>query len=158
MISKKRSTLKLLQDLLREHKIRKTYAALVKGQVSLDQQLIDAPLLRYELSNGERRVRVSKEGKPSKTEWRVAERFKEATLVYASPLSGRTHQIRVHGLSIGHPLVGDDKYGHQTVYSGPEARRLCLHAMRLEIPGYPVIEAPLAEDIQSVVAQLRARK
>ena len=52
MISKKRSTLKLLQDLLREHKIQKTYAAIVKGQVSLDQQLIDAPLLRYELANG----------------------------------------------------------------------------------------------------------
>jgi len=88
----------------------------------------------------------------------IAERFKEATLVYASPLSGRTHQIRVHGLSIGHPLVGDDKYGHQTIYTGPEARRLCLHAMRLEIPDYPVIEAPLPEDIQSVVAQLRAQK
>lgn len=158
MISKKRSTLKLLQDLLREHKIAKTYAALVKGNVSLDRQLIDAPLLRYELANGERRVRVSKEGKPSKTNWVVAERFKDATLVYASPLSGRTHQIRVHGLSIGHPLVGDDKYGHQTPYTGPEARRLCLHAMRLEIPGYPVIEAALPEDIQSVVAQLRARK
>ncbi|WEH91391.1 RluA family pseudouridine synthase [Acinetobacter soli] len=158
MISKKRSTLKLLQDLLREHKIAKTYAALVKGNVSLDRQLIDAPLLRYELANGERRVRVSKEGKPSKTNWVVAERFKDATLVYASPLSGRTHQIRVHGLSIGHPLVGDDKYGHQTPYTGPEARRLCLHAMSLEIPGYPVIEAALPEDIQSVVAQLRARK
>ncbi|MEX2957665.1 hypothetical protein AB3508_04225 [Acinetobacter baumannii] len=50
MISKKRSTLKLLQDMLREHKIRKTYAAIVKGQVSLDKQLIDAPLFRYELA------------------------------------------------------------------------------------------------------------
>lgn len=156
MISKKRSTLKLLQDLLREHKIQKTYAAIVKGQVSLDSQLIDQPLLRYELANGERRVRVSKEGKESKTKWVVAERFRHATLVHASPLSGRTHQIRVHGLSIGHPLVGDDKYGHQTEYKGPEARRLCLHAMRLEIPGYPVIEAPLPEDMQSLVAQLRA--
>ena len=58
MISKKRSTLKLLQDMLREHKIRKTYAAIVKGQVSLDKQLIDAPLFRYELANGERRTGV----------------------------------------------------------------------------------------------------
>ncbi len=158
MISKKRSTLKTLQDLLHEHKIQKTYAAIVKGQVSLDKQLIDAPLHRYELANGERRVRVSKEGKASKTQWNVAERFMHASLVYASPLSGRTHQIRVHGLSIGHPLVGDDKYGHQTEYRGPAPRRLCLHAMRLEIPGYPVIEAPLPEDMQSLVAQLRAQK
>ncbi|WP_445114890.1 RluA family pseudouridine synthase [Acinetobacter sp. WZC-1] len=157
MISKKRSTLKMLQDLLREHKISKTYAAIVKGQVSLDKQLIDAPLLRYELSNGERRVRVSRDGKDSKTQWNVAERFRHATLIHASPLSGRTHQIRVHGLSIGHPLVGDDKYGHQTEYRGSEARRLCLHAMRLEIPGYPVMEAPLPEDMQSLLAQLRAQ-
>ena len=158
MISKKRSTLKLLQDLLREHKIQKTYAAVVKGVVSLDQQLIDAPLLRYELANGERRVRISKDGKDSKTQWHVAERFMHATLVYASPLSGRTHQIRVHGLSIGHPLVGDDKYGHETEYKGPTPRRLCLHAMRLEIPNYPIIEAALPEDMQSIVAQLRAQK
>ena len=113
---------------------------------------------RYELANGERRVRVSSEGKESKTQWNVAERFMHATLVYASPLSGRTHQIRVHGLSIGHPLVGDDKYGHETEYKGPKPRRLCLHAMRLDIPGYAPIEAPLPEDMQSIVAQLRAQK
>lgn len=157
MISKKRSALKTLQDLLREHKIQKTYAAIVKGQVALDTQLIDAPLLRYDLNNGERRVRVAKEGKPSQTQWKVAERFRHATLVHASPLSGRTHQIRVHGLSIGHPLVGDDKYGHQVDYKGPNPRRLCLHAMRLEVPGYPVIEAPMPEDMQSLLAQLRAQ-
>lgn len=158
MISKKRSVLKTLQDMLREHKIQKTYAAVVKGKVALDKQLIDQPLHRYELANGERRVCVSKEGKESKTQWNVKERFMHATLVHASPLSGRTHQIRVHGLSIGHPLVGDDKYGHETQYRGPKPRRLCLHAMRLEIPGYPVIEAPLPEDMQSIVAQLRAQK
>lgn len=158
MVSKKRSTLKTLQDLLREHKIQKTYAAIVKGQPSLDRQLIDAPLLRYELANGERRVRVSNEGKVSKTQWNVQERFMHASLVYAAPLSGRTHQIRVHGLSIGHPLLGDDKYGHQVGYRGPTPRRLCLHAMRLDIPGYAPIEAPLPEDMQSLVAQLRAQK
>ena len=53
--------------------------------MSLDQQLIDAPLFRYELANGERRVRVTKDGKPSKTDWKVVERFKTATLVHASP-------------------------------------------------------------------------
>ncbi len=156
MISKKRSVLKILQDDLREHRIQKTYAAIVKGVVALDKQLIDAPLLRYELANGERRVRVSKDGKPSKTEWLVAERFKCATLVYALPLTGRTHQIRVHGLSIGHPLLGDDKYGHQTPFTtAVQPSRLCLHAMRLQIPNYPVIEAPLPEDMQNLITQLR---
>jgi len=154
MVSKKRSVLKVLQDLLRQHKIQKTYAAIVKGQVSLDEQRINAPLLRYELSNGERRVRVSKDGKASETIWAVKQRFKAATLVYASPLSGRTHQIRVHGLSIGHPLLGDDKYGHNVSDQGIVARRLCLHAMRLNIPNYPVIEAPLPEDMQDVLTSL----
>lgn len=157
MISKKRSVLKALQEDLREHRIGKTYAAVVKGVVSLDEQLIDAPLLRYELANGERRVRIAKEGKPSQTRWVVAERFAQSSLVYASPLTGRTHQIRVHGLSIGHPLLGDDKYGHQIAEAEITPRRLCLHAMRLDIPNYPVIEIGLPEDMQNVVAQLRAR-
>lgn len=155
MISKKRSTLKLLQDYLRIGKIRKTYQALVKGTVLLDSQVIDAPLLRYELANGERRVRVSKDGKPSQTLWQVAERFKQATLVHASPLTGRTHQIRVHGLFIGHPLVGDDKYGHDIVWQGAAPRRLCLHAAQLEIPGYSTIKAELPSDIKNLIQQLR---
>ncbi|TEU29239.1 RluA family pseudouridine synthase [Alkanindiges illinoisensis] len=155
MISKKRSTLKLLQDYLRTGKIRKTYQALVKGNVLLDSQMIDAPLLRYELANGERRVRVSKEGKPSQTLWQVAERFKQATLVNASPLTGRTHQIRVHGLFIGHPLVGDDKYGHDVLWQGTPVRRLCLHAAQLEIPGYSIIKAELPADIKNLIQQLR---
>lgn len=159
MIAKKRSTLKKLQDDLREGRIRKTYHALVKGNVLLDQQRIDAPLLRYELANGERRVRVAADGKPSQTNWRVLERFAgKATWVEASPLTGRTHQIRVHGLSIGHPLLGDDKYGHDKPDHGIVPRRLCLHASRLSIPDYPVIEAPLADDMQQLIDSLRKPK
>ena len=127
----------------------------MKGNVLLDSQMIDAPLLRYELPNGERRVRVTKEGKPSQTLWQVAERFKQATLVNASPLTGRTHQIRVHGLFIGHPLVGDDKYGHDVLWQGTPVRRLCLHAAQLEIPGYSIIKAELPADIKNLIQQLR---
>lgn len=156
MIAKKRSVLKKLQDYLREHKIRKDYIALVKGEVTLDRQLIDAPLLRYELANGERRVRISKEGKPSQTDWKVLQRFKGATLVQASPLTGRTHQIRVHGLSIGHPLLGDDKYGHN-IATTIDAHRLCLHAIRLNIPEYPLIETDMPDDIRKIVDGLNVR-
>ena len=159
MISKKRSTLKTLQDLLREHKIQKTYAAIVKGQVSLDQQLIDAPLHRYELANGERRVRVSKEGKESKTQWNVAERFMHASLVYASPLSGRTHQIRVHLEHVGHPIIGDPVYrqGAQKFSSlfAKETSGQYLHAFQLTFR-HPVtqeeihLEVPVPERFQEM--------
>lgn len=155
MISKKRSTLKLLQDYLRDGKIRKHYYAVLKGNLLLDRQTVDMPLLRYELPNGERRVRVSSEGKPSQTVFEVVERLKGATCVKASPLTGRTHQIRVHGLAVGHPLLGDDKYGHDVAYAGPAARRLCLHAAILEIPGYPRIESPLPDDIKKLIHLLR---
>jgi len=158
MISKKRSVLKKLQDHLRDGQIRKTYQAIVKGQVLLDKQRINAPLLRYELPNGERRVRVTADGKPSQTDWLVMERFSGATLVEASPLTGRTHQIRVHGLSIGHALLGDDKYGHEQAYQGTAPRRLCLHAARLQIPDYPLISAPMPDDMQAVLAELRQAK
>lgn len=156
MISKKRSTLKLLQDYLREGKIRKHYYALLKGKLLLDKQTVDMPLLRYELANGERRVRVSKEGKPSQTVFEVVERLNAVTWVKASPLTGRTHQIRVHGLALGHPLLGDDKYGHEVLYAGPPARRLCLHAAILEIPDYPRLEAALPDDIKKLIHLLRS--
>ena len=171
MISKKRSTLKTLQDLLREHKIKKTYAAIVKGQVILDKQLIDAPLHRYELANGERRVCVSKEGKDSKTQWNVAERFRHGTLVYASPLSGRTHQIRVHFNYIGHGLVGDPVYVNRVRFpaGASEAltdmlrsfKRQALHAAKLGLV-HPrtgqemMFEAPWPEDFNKLLEVLRS--
>jgi 23S rRNA pseudouridine955/2504/2580 synthase len=158
MISKKRSTLKRLQDDLRDGRIRKTYTAIVKGNVLLDKQTVDMPLLRHELPSGERRVRVSNEGKSSQTDVKVLERLGPATLIEASPLTGRTHQIRVHAQAIGHPLVGDDKYGHERAYDGPNARRLSLHATRLQVPGYEqVFEAPMPEDMNALLAQLRGQ-
>ncbi len=155
MIAKKRSTLKVLQDYLREGKIRKTYLAIVKGVVALDKQRVDVPLGKVELPSGERRVRVAADGKESQTDFVVVERFAHATLVEASPLTGRTHQIRVHGLSINHPLVGDDKYGHERAYQGAEARRLCLHAVRLTVPGYPLFETPRPDDFVVLIEKLR---
>jgi 23S rRNA pseudouridine955/2504/2580 synthase len=155
MVAKKRSTLKVLQDYLREGKIRKTYLAIVKGVVALDKQRVDVPLGKFELPSGERRVRVAADGKESQTDFVVVERFAHATLVEASPLTGRTHQIRVHGLSINHPLVGDDKYGHERAYQGAEARRLCLHALRLTVPGYPVFESAQPDDFVALIEKLR---
>lgn len=155
MIAKKRSTLKALQQRLREKTIQKHYLCLVKGQPVLNEQRIDAPLLRYTLANGERRVKVdahSEQAKISQTDIKVLARFslngQPVSLIEAKPLTGRTHQIRVHLAHIGHHLLGDDKY-HPADRSG--VSRLCLHAWKLDVPDYELITAPLPEDMQQLL-------
>ncbi|WFF38460.1 RluA family pseudouridine synthase [Moraxella nasibovis] len=136
LIAKKRSVLKALQDQFREKTIKKSYLCLVAGHVKADKQTIDKPLLKYTLASGERRVKVHLEGKPSQTHIEVLARFEmngeAVSLVRASPLTGRTHQIRVHMASIGHALLGDDKY---LTTSAPAVPRLCLHAWQLTMMG-----------------------
>ena len=155
MISKKRSTLKALQQHLVDKTIQKHYLCLAKGQPTLNEQRIDAPLLRYTLASGERRVKVDahdEQAKESQTDIMVHSRFTIAnqpvSLLEAKPLTGRTHQIRVHLAHIGHAILGDDKYN---VHDKSGVHRLCLHAWRLDIPGYEPIIAPLPEDIMALL-------
>lgn len=165
MIAKKRSTLKALQQHLRDKTIQKSYVCVVQGQPVLNEQCIDAPLLRYTLANGERRVRVDsndEQAKESQTQIEVLARFELAgseaavSVVKAMPLTGRTHQIRVHMAHIGHALLGDDKYNPSfradqgTTGAGSDnvsVRRLCLHAWQLQIPDYPLISTKPPEDM-----------
>lgn len=132
LIAKKRSTLKSLQENFREKSIQKSYLCLAAGHVKADTQIIDKPLLKYTLPSSERRVKVDKDGKPSQTRIQILARFEidgqAVSLVQASPMTGRTHQIRVHMASIGHALLGDDKYLTQ---DAPAVPRLCLHAWQL---------------------------
>ncbi|MBS9779061.1 MAG: RluA family pseudouridine synthase [Moraxellaceae bacterium] len=152
MISKKRSTLKKLQQHLRDKTIQKYYLCLVQGHVIVDKQSINAPLLRYTLANGERRVKVDRknpQSKASETDIQVLQRFiyngKKVSIVQAMPRTGRTHQIRVHMAYIGHPLLGDDKYNPN---DNSQVNRLCLHAWKLEIPNYPLISVDMPQDMQ----------
>lgn len=161
MIAKKRSTLKTLQDHLREKTLQKTYLCLVQGWVNPESQTIDKPLLKYTLptnqegKSGERRVKVdlkNPDSKPSQTVIKVLQKLEingqKVSLVEAKPLTGRTHQIRVHLASIGHPILGDDKYNGQDKSA---VRRLCLHAYQLDIPEYETIKAELPEDLKVLV-------
>lgn len=141
LIAKKRSTLKILQEQFRKKTIQKRYLCLVMGHVQADEMVIDVPLLRYTLANGERRVKVAhlneqKAGeyaKASLTKIKTLLRFKKdgcpVSLVLAMPATGRTHQIRVHMAHIGHALLGDDKYQNNPL--APKVGRLCLHAWQL---------------------------
>lgn len=161
LVAKKRSMLRYLQDLFRGQKqIDKRYRALVKGQWPNRAKRVEAPLLKNELQSGERIVKVSPEGKASKTLFEVVERYRDATLVEASPITGRTHQIRVHAQYKGHPLAGDPKYGDDDFNKMMReygCRRLFLHAasLRFVLPSGVslLVEASLPDDLQSVLSR-----
>lgn len=162
MIARKRSVLKLFQEALRQREgICKTYNALVQGAWPKGVSLVDVPLKRFVQNNGERIVRVNQEGKESSTRFRVIERFRNATLVEACPITGRTHQIRVHALHQGCPLVGDDKYGDTPLnqsFREQGSRRLFLHAASLDInlaDWAPLsVRAPLPDDLRQLLLNL----
>lgn len=131
LVAKKRSVLKDLHAQLIERKIKKIYWALVTPHWTVNEiRKIDVSLEKYTLSNGERMVKVSPQGKPSITLVRCIKNYKHASLVEAEPLTGRTHQIRVHLGYVGHPIVGDEKYRGQPVL-GCCPVRMYLHAREI---------------------------
>jgi 23S rRNA pseudouridine955/2504/2580 synthase len=113
--------------------------ALVQGQWPAKNKVIDLPLHKFLLPDGERRVRVTTaedpEGMRSITLVKVAERLNGCTLLEVTIKTGRTHQIRVHLASQGHPIAGDDKYGDfewNKVLQKQGRKRMFLHAWRLQ--------------------------
>jgi 23S rRNA pseudouridine955/2504/2580 synthase len=134
MVAKKRSALLTLHAALRGDGVDKRYLALAVGAWPPQRTRIDAPLKKNTLQSGERVVRVSAEGKQAVTNFSVLEAFPIATLVEAAPITGRTHQIRVHAQYAGHPLAGDDKYGENATnarFRELGLKRLFLHAHTL---------------------------
>ncbi|AMH18864.1 23S rRNA pseudouridine(955/2504/2580) synthase RluC [Hafnia paralvei] len=166
LVAKKRSALRALHEQLRMKAMQKDYLALVRGQWQSHCKVVQAPLLKNILQSGERIVRVNAEGKPSETRFKVEERFENATLVKASPVTGRTHQIRVHTLHAGHPIAFDDRYGDREFDSelkGTGLDRLFLHAaaLRFEHPNTGEImrvEAPLDKKLRHCLDVLRKTK
>ncbi|MEQ4530574.1 MAG: 23S rRNA pseudouridine(955/2504/2580) synthase RluC [Mixta sp.] len=166
LVAKKRSALRSLHEQLREKGMQKDYLALVRGQWPSHLKTVQAPLLKNILQSGERVVRVSGEGKPSETRFKVEERYAHATLVKASPVTGRTHQIRVHTLHAGHPIAFDDRYGEREFdkqLSATGLHRLFLHAAALTFT-HPHsgdrmrIEAPLDDELKKCLAALRKQQ
>jgi len=137
MIAKKRSMLRHLHEALRGDGVDKRYLALVRGSWPTAKKKVAAPLLKNNLRSGERMVEVNPEGKEALTEFRVLRRFGEfATLVEACPITGRTHQIRVHARHAGHAIAGDPKYGDEEFTREIRelgGKRLFLHAYQLKV-------------------------
>ncbi|MFO6296063.1 23S rRNA pseudouridine(955/2504/2580) synthase RluC [Rahnella selenatireducens] len=165
LVAKKRSALRSLHEQLRVKSMQKDYLALVRGEWPSHCKVVQAPLLKNILQSGERVVRVNAEGKPSETRFKIEERYEFATLVKASPVTGRTHQIRVHALHAGHPIAFDDRYGERDFdakLAGTGLNRLFLHAaaLRFEHPNTGEtlrIEAPMDTKLRNCLKILRSK-
>lgn len=163
LLAKSRPALLSLNESLKAHRMNKQYLALVAGRWPARRDFVSARLDRYDAGNGERRVRVDAAGKVSRTRFAVRETFNGSTLVEAEPVTGRTHQIRVHAAHAGHALLGDDKYGSREgrrLAAQVGLQRLFLHASALTFPeptsGRPVqIRAPLGESLEAVLNRAR---
>ena len=136
ILTKKRAALTAIHAALREGRLRKRYLALVKGKWKGDARRVSLPLRKYLSGSGERRVSVDATGRESQTLFRRKRAFRDCTLLWAELLTGRTHQIRVHLAHLGHPVLGDDKYGdfelnREIARTG--LRRMFLHAAELEL-------------------------
>ena len=155
-------TLEAQTDLVRQlqaRTVKRYYQALVRGSVERDGS-VDAPIGRHPTQRT--KMAVVKTGKPARTHYRVVERFVDCTLVECALETGRTHQIRVHMTSIGHPLVGDPVYGSGTsrVPIGPDFARQALHARRLglvhPLTGKAMLwKSNVPEDMAELIATAR---
>ena len=114
---------------------RKVYWALITGVPSIEDGTIDLPIAKQPGTGGEKMHVDEKEGSPARTRYRVIERAgNRACWVELQPFTGRTHQLRVHMAAIGHPIVGDGKYGGQEAFlTGGVSRKMHLHARRLKV-------------------------
>jgi len=167
LVAKKRSALKHLQDQFRERETGKTYMALVQGSWPDNLKVIDSALHKFLLPDGERRVKVTTpddpDGMRSITLVKVIERLVGCTLLEVTIKTGRTHQIRVHLASKGHPIAGDDKYGDfewNKNLSKQGFKRMFLHAWRLQFT-HPVIgqrvelKSAMPTELQSFVQHVK---
>jgi 23S rRNA pseudouridine1911/1915/1917 synthase len=156
-----------LSSQLKDREMHKTYLALVEGRVEPSEAMIDAPVGRD--PNNRRRMMVrpaagSGHGRDAQTRYRVRTYYNSYTLVEASPITGRTHQIRVHFASLGHPIAGDPVYGKKgagarAASSSQLVARQFLHAWRLTfhhpIDGREItLEAPLPDDLEKALQKL----
>jgi 23S rRNA pseudouridine955/2504/2580 synthase len=164
MLAKRRSALLELHRQLREGRARKYYLVLVKGAWRDGKRSVTAPLHKYVLASGERRVSVSAEGMAAHTVFRLQRAWERCSLLEAELKTGRTHQIRVHLAHLGYPVAGDDKYGDYALnkqLAKQGLKRMFLHACRTVIAhpqtGEPLaLEAPLPPDLGAFLGILDA--
>lgn len=147
-------------DLVRQlqaRTVKRHYSALARGLIARGGT-VDAPIGRHLAQRT--KMAVTNKGKPARTHYRVIERFADCTFLECALETGRTHQIRVHLASIGHPLAGDPVYGDSRAPSGPPFPRQALHAHRLGLihptQGQPMEwQSALPADMEALIGSLR---
>ena len=156
MIAKKRSALVELHRMLRHGEVEKVYLALAKGRPVKPRFDISEALHKHVTAQGERRVSVTGEGRASLTRVKVLKGGHDYSLLELRLLTGRTHQIRVHLAHVGHPVLGDGKYGDFEFNRKIGAKRLFLHASRLALR-HPLsgemlkLQSPLPSEMEDFV-------
>ena len=146
----------VLASQLKDHTMARTYEAVVCGNFREDSGTVDAPIGRHPTDRKKMCI-AKRDGRDAVTHWEVIKRYRGYTHIRCKLETGRTHQIRVHMASIGHPILGDAVYGHKKPELGQESQ--CLHAgalcFRHPRDGRPVmVFAPLPEYFQRVLEKL----
>lgn len=126
VIAKNNSSHLKLAEQFADHTIKRRYAAIVNGRMEFDENVIEAPIARHIIKRESMAVDYSDKSRYAKTHYRTLKRFANYSLLELAPFTGRTHQLRVHLAFIGHPILGDKKYGKSNEFS-----RLALHARSL---------------------------
>jgi len=161
LIAKRRSTLRFLHQQLREKTMKKTYLCMVHGKWPDKLTRIQTPIIKTSGRNGERIMQTSDEGKASDTCFKVIECSRHTSLLEVMPITGRTHQIRVHCASAGYPIWGDNKYRQESHLIENEKNnkvsRLMLHALKLKFQpssedSKQMIQAPIDESFANIMS------
>jgi len=126
VIAKNNASHLKLAEQFADHSIKRKYVAIVKGKMEFDENLIEAPIARHVTRRENMTIDYSEKSRYAKTYYRTLKRFSDYSLLSLEPFTGRTHQLRVHLAFIGHPILGDKKYGNKNSFS-----RLALHAQSL---------------------------
>jgi len=162
LLAKNRQILLQLHELLRHEKpvhIEKTYLALLHGQWQNSRKTVDIGISKVKRS-GEHMMQADESGDYAISHFEPLEVFKQSSLMKVTIETGRTHQIRVHALYTGHPVIGDSKYGNKTsnrYFRELGLKRLFLHAQQLYLPlTDPItLNSPLSDDLDTLLEKLK---
>ena len=164
VIAKRRSFLRAFHEQLQQGQVKKLYLALLDGQWQGGKRTVDLALRKNQLRGGERLVSVDPGGKHAISIFRPVSIYQDSSLMEIELKTGRTHQIRVHGQHIGHPLAGDEKYGDEHFNRRMRAiglRRMLLHAHMIEfVDPYDneiiTVSSPLDGNTRTVLGHLES--